>query len=52
MVHHTHDPPIIRINLHITLTTHIQITLDHNHLIIIEVEIVHDDHSHVINFAM
>ena len=52
MVHHTQDPPTIRTNPFITLITHIQITLDYNHLPIIEMEIVHNDHSHAIDFAM
>ena len=52
MVHHTQDLPIIRTNLHITLITHIQTNLDHNHLTIREMEIVHDDHPHKIGFAM
>ena len=48
-VHHTQDPLIITTSLVITLKIHIQITLDHNHLIIIEMEIVHDDNSLVID---
>ena len=51
-VHHTQDPPIIKINQLITLITHIQLTLDHNHFITIEMKIVHVDQSHVIDFAM
>ena len=41
--HHTQDPQILTIRLVITLRIHIQITLDHNQLIIIEMEINHDD---------
>ena len=43
MVLHTQD--------HQTLRTTLIITLNHDHLIIIEMEIVHDDHSHVIIFV-
>ena len=43
MVHHTQDP-IFKIIYNIIL--------DHNHLTIIETEIVHDDRSHEIDFVM
>ena len=43
MVHHTQDHHILRITL--------IISLDNNHITIIGNEIIHDDHSHVIDFV-
>ena len=45
-------PQNVRRDQTIIKTTTTLITLDRNHLTIIEMEIVHDDQSHVIAFEM
>ena len=52
MSHHIHDLTINKINQTITLIKHIQITPDHNHLYLIELEIVQDYPFLVIDSAM
>ena len=51
-VHHNQGNQLFRKNLIIIIAIRTQIILDHNHLIIIETKIVHDDPSHVIAFEM
>ena len=52
LVHHNQDPPTLKTNIIIILKTHIQFVLDHNHLTEKEMEIIHDNYSQAIEFAM
>ena len=52
LVHHTQDPPTLKTNIIIILITHVQIVIDHNHFTKKEMEIIHDNYSHAIEFAM
>ena len=47
-VHHTQEHKIFSKNQTMIITTIILVILDHNHLIIVEIEIFHDDNSHAI----
>ena len=52
LVHHTQDPPTLKTNIIMILITHVQKVLDHNPLTKKEMEIIHDNYSQAIEFAM